>query len=113
MSRVPFRLTSRQDSVSSLNYPIRNSLCGALCLFAFSFVVGCANQSSFTRNQTDALPTLQRTQNPTPIDPANHVYGPTNTIALGQIYRPTNVIDPKTRPDQSDASKTTNSNIPN
>ena len=108
MPRVRFRLTARQDSISNLKLQLRNIVFGTLCLFAFSFVVGCVNKSSFTDNATNALPYLQSTQNPTPIDPANHVYGPTNTIAFGQIYRPTSDIDPKNRP-----SETTNSNGPN
>jgi ABC-type oligopeptide transport system substrate-binding subunit len=113
MPRVRFRLTARQDSIFNSKLQLRNIVFGALCLFAFSFVVGCVNKSSFTDNATNALPYLQSTQNPTPIDPANHIYGPTNTIAFGQIYRPTTVLDPKTLESQSGSFETKNSNQPN
>ncbi len=109
MSRVPFCLFTRHNYIYNLNYRMRIRIStyvvgGVLCLFLFSFVVGCVNDSSFTRNKADALPNLQKTQNPTPIDPTNHVYGPTNKLAFGQIYRPTTEINPKTPPEQSETS---------
>lgn len=49
------------------------------------------NSESFTaypaRSVTETN-NIERTQNPTPIT-ANHIHGPTNTIALGQSYTPT------------------------
>jgi len=72
--------------------------------------IGCETSrrttpTTFTTNPTSSDETskqirrLQTTQNPVPIDPTIHVYGPNNTYAFGQQFVPTSVIDPKQRGD--------------
>ena len=73
--------------------------------------IGCETSrrttpTTFTTNPTSSDKTskqiqrLQTTQNPVPIDPTIHVYGPNSTCAFGQQFRPTSVIDPKDRNDR-------------
>ncbi len=55
---------------------------------------------TFTGYPAGSLPGLPLTQNPVPVEPSFHLHGPTNTIAFGQQYRPTLVLDPRSRTDQ-------------
>ncbi|MDA1263435.1 MAG: hypothetical protein O3B75_11140 [Planctomycetota bacterium] len=80
----------------------------ALFLIALIISGGCIVRSkSFGATQAGSLPALETIQNPTPVDPSIHVYGPTNKVGFAQQYQTTTVLDPKLPLDQNVISTTT------
>ncbi len=75
---------------------------------------GCATMKrsqTFTGYPAGPLPGIPLTQNPVPVDPAYHQHGATNTIAFGESFRPTVVLDPKARIDQNLVQTTTTTTV--